>query len=283
MKKSNKLLIALAISLIIIPIIVVAVNVKLNYRDEKTYRRGEQMLDHFATTTEGYASMAIAEPFNNVEIADAKGRFLNIQIIKDSQSGIKVSDLDKDAITYKVDDQGTLRLDIKDVPTSGGFGLSLIIYVHNLNQVSVAKGSGLSLISTVDSLTLNANALNVVEVQSPSRMNKITIIADGVAKLHFSNNFNISEANLGLNNTNFETEWTSYEQLQINATGNSNLNIAGEEQDQKKFQIENLYIKTEGKSDVRVENIQVNKSSGNLSDSTAVSMSASILKTMFNK
>ncbi len=47
MKTSNKLLIALAVSLIIIPIIVVAVTVKMKYTDAKSMNADNKSIDSF--------------------------------------------------------------------------------------------------------------------------------------------------------------------------------------------------------------------------------------------
>lgn len=283
MKTSNKLLIALAVSLIIIPIIVVAVTVKMNYTDAKSFKEETKSINRFATPTEGYISSEIVKPFEGINIDDAKGMFLNIQLIKDSKSGIKIPGNDKDAISFSVDENGVLQVSVKTIAKGANSYSSLIIYSPNFNQLSIAKGRGLSLRTNVDSLLLNTNSMTEVSISSESKMNKIIAVADGVDKLDFSNNLNVGYVDLNLKNSNFESEWASYKSLKINAEGKSDINISGENENADKFQIDNLYIKTAGKSDLKVENIKVNKSSGNLSDSTSVSMSASVLKTMFNK
>ncbi|WP_157263657.1 hypothetical protein [Pedobacter sp. Leaf176] len=283
MKTSNKLLIALAVSLIIIPIIVVAITVKMNYRDAKSFREESKTMNRFATPTEGFSSREIVNSFSAVSINDAKGMFLNIQLIKDSKAGIKIQEKDKNAISFNVDENGTLQLSIKDIVKGASSYASLIIYSPNFKQLSMAKGQGLSLSTTADSLLLNTTSMTEVSIGSESKINKITAIANDVDRLNFSNNLNVGFVNLELKNSNFESEWASYKSLIINAEGNSDINISGQNDNSKKFQIDNLYIKTSGKSDLKLENIKVIKSSGSLSDSTSVSMSASILKTLFNK
>jgi len=283
MKTSNKLLIALAVSLIIIPIIVVAVTVKMNYTDARSFREETKTVNRFVTPTEGYISSEIVKPFEVINIDDAKGMFLNIQLIKDSKSGIKIPGNDKDAISFRVDEKGVLQVSVKEVAKGASSYSSLIIYSPNFNQLSIAKGRALSLRTNVDSLLLNTNSMTEVSISPESKMNKIIAVAEGVDKLDFSNNLNIGYVDLNLKNSNFESELASYKSLKINAEGKSAINISGQNENADKFQIDNLYIKTAGQSDLKVENIKVNKSSGNLSDSTSVSMSASILKTMFNK
>jgi len=283
MKTSNKLLITLAISLIVIPIIVIAVNVKMNYGDAKAMVAENKTIASFATPSEGYASTEIAKTFTEVNIANAKGMFLNIQLIKDSKSGIKISSNDKYAISFKVDDNGILQISINEIAKGANTYSSVVIYSPNFNSLSMAKGRGLSLKTNVDSLLLNANSMTDVSISSESKMNKLTAVAGDISRLDLSNNLNVASVDLTLKNSNLESGWASYKSLKINAEGNSNIDVSGQDEHGDKFQIDNLYIKTTGKSDLKLENIRVLKSSGNLSDSTSVSMSASILKTMFNK
>ncbi|RZL33815.1 MAG: hypothetical protein EOP00_32460 [Pedobacter sp.] len=283
MKTSNKLLIALAISLIIIPIVVIAVTVKMNYGDAKSVVAENKTINSFATPSEGYTSTEIAKAFTEVNIADAKGMSLNIQLVKDSKSGIKIASNDKDAISFKVDENGVLQMSIKEIAKGASSYSSVIIYSPNFNSLSMAKGRGLSLKTNVDSLLINANSMEDVSISSESKMNKLTAVAGDISRLNLSNSLNVAFVDLTLKNSNVESEWASYKSLKINAEGNSNIDISGQNENADKFQIDDLYIKTSGKSDLKLENIKVIKSSGSLSDSTSVSMSASILKTMFNK
>jgi len=283
MKTSNKLLIALAISLIIIPIVVIAVTVKMNYTDAKSMVAENKTINRFATPTEGYVSTEITKAFTAINIGNAKEMYLNIQLIKDAKSGIKIQENDKNVISFKVDENGILQLTMNDKVKGANSYSSLIIYSSNFNSLRIAKGRGLSLRTNVDSLLLNADSMEDVSISSESKMSKLTAVADDISRLNFSNNLNVAFVDLSLKNSNLESEWASYKTLKINAEGNSNIDISGQNDNANKFQIDNLYIKTAGKSDLKLENIKVIKSSGSLSDSTSVSMSASILKTMFNK
>ena len=283
MKTSNKILIALAVALIIIPIIVVTITVKLNYADQKSAGAENKTIEHFATPTVGFVSSEINKPFTRIQVTDAKGLFLNIQLIKDSKSGIKISENDKNLINFETDGNGVLQITIKDTGNNKGNYSSIVIYSPNFIALSMAKGRGLSLTANVDSLQLDAGELDDVSIGSETKMKTLNATLNKVGRLNFDNNLKVDVISLNLKNSNFESERTFCKSLTVNAYGNSDIAISGENNSSKKFQIENLYIKTTGKSNLKVEDIIVNKSSGSLSDSTTVNMSAAILKTMFNK
>lgn len=283
MKTSNKLLTALAVSLILIPIIVIAVTVKLSYKEYVPDNRvATKNRAHFTTPSEGYVSIPLSKSFTAVNIGDAKGFFLNVQLVKDIKSGIKIPEEYKSLISYKIDENGVLQIQLIKQKNNNNPYAYIVIYSPTINQFSGGNGRGIELTFNTDSLRVNATSLFSLTLNSASKFDNLNISTDEIKTFSISN-AKAGNIQLNLNNSNFTSELSSYKSLKIDLTGNSDVEIMGEEPNKNKFQIDNLYIKTAGKSDLKVENIKVNKSTGSLSDSTSVSMSASILKTMFNK
>ncbi|MCZ4223942.1 hypothetical protein [Pedobacter rhodius] len=283
MKTSNKLLIALAVSLIIIPIMVIAVTVKMNYSDAKTMAAESKSINSFGTKTEGYISIKLTQPFTALNLADAKNRVINIRLITDTQTGLKIPEEYKDLINYKIDEKGVLQISVKDITKETGPYLSLVVYAPNFSGLSFAKGERLDLaVDSKDAFTLNAYKIANIDLDSDAKFNHLTLLADSVKELYI-NQSSIKEFKLTLKSSTLKTELTSYNSLNVDASGKSNIFIDGGEANENKFGIDNLVVKTGGKGSLTISDISIKKSSGSLSDSTLVVMPASILKTMFNK
>ena len=281
MKTSNKLLIALAISLILIPIIVVAITVKMNYTDKKNALKENKNEEHFNTRSEGYLSEKISKSFTAVEILDGRGLELDIVLIKDDNTGVKISEEFKNLISYDVNDLGVLQISFKSAVEQKYRRAQLYIYAPNIVDFSASKGNSLSLwISNRDSLNLKASRIGSVWLNSDSKLNSLSMVADSVQQFSMDKK-TITSLDLTLKNADFKTEAASFRSLKINATGTSNIEIEGDESKKDKYLIDDLSIKTEGKSNINLTNIKVNKASGSLSDSTKVNMPVYVLKTMF--
>ncbi|MFC4212032.1 hypothetical protein ACFOWA_12605 [Pedobacter lithocola] len=280
MKTSNKLLISLAISLILIPIIVIAVNVKINYKSDKEQDIASKNIEHFATSSEGYVSIPLSKKFTSVNISDAKGFFINVLLLKDTASGIKIPDHLKSMLSYTVDKNGVLQFQINQQKNNTKEYASIVVYAPSLNKFSGSNGHGIGLGINLDSLTIDATSLGSLTVADDSKFDKLNVSGNNIKSFSI-NNANAGNVFMNLNNTNFSTEFSSFKSLSINASGNSNIEISGAEPDKTKYKIDNLFISTKGKTDLKLENIHVTKSSGSLSDSTTVNMSAAVLKTMF--
>lgn len=281
MKTSNKLLIALAISLILIPIIVVAITVKMNYTDKKNALKENKNEEHFNTRSEGYLSEKISKSFTAVEILDGRGLELDIVLIKDDNTGVKISEEFKNLISYDVNDLGVLQISFKSAVEQKYRRAQLYIYAPNIVDFSASKGNSLSLwISNRDSLNLKASRIGSVWLNSDSKLNSLSMVADSVQQFSMDKK-TITSLDLTLKNADFKTEAASFRSLKINATGTSNIEIDGDESKKDKYLIDDLSIKTEGKSNIDLTNIKVNKASGSLSDSTKVNMPVYVLKTMF--
>ena len=281
MKTSNKLLIALAISLIIIPVIAIAINVKMNYSDKKTFFKHLKENNNFNSPLEGFESKEMPA-FSEVNIADGNNSYINFNVIKSNKSGIKIPEELTRLYDIKVDERNVLRFTPKSNNKKLNYALTVYIYSNHVKSFNLAKAAGFTLDIKSDSVQLNVTDVKRVTFQDLTAIGSLTVKANKVGDLRFDNVQNSTVA-IELNNSNFSSLRSPFKSLDIRSTGQSNIEIVGDLSDKNNFQIDNLYIKTAGKSGLKVENIKVNKSSGSLSDSTSVSMSASILKTMFNK
>jgi len=281
MKTSNKLLIALAVSLILIPIIVIAVNVKMNYKDSHTFYKNLKENTEFNAPLYGYVANKFPE-FSAVNVNDGNNAYINFVVVKSDKAGIKIP-ADLTALyDIKVDEHNVLQFILKNTNKKLKYALTVYIYSNNVTSFSLAKAAGFVLDIKSDSVQLNVTDVKRVSFQELTSIRSLTVEANKVGDLRFDNAKNSNVA-IELNNSNFSSLGSAFQSLNIRSVGQSNIEIVGDLNIKSEFQIDNLYINTAGKSNLNISNIKVNKSSGSLSDSTSVSMSASILKTMFDK
>lgn len=278
MKTSNKLLTALAALLIIIPIIVVAINVKINYRPatgENFVEEQEINTEPFDKESSGRTSIPIKTPFNSVNIPDAKRNVLQIHFIKSAISGIKVPTEMKNEISFSVNNMGILQINIGDKLNTSGYhkdGIAILVYGPNINDLSLNNSTSLVLTAKTDTLNVNMKRSGSISFGSPitfSVNEKVTRVI---------NQTDIKQLNVNLDSASFYSSNSSYKNLTISSK-NSSVDIRGDEN--SKNSIGNLTINTFEKSDIKIEeNVMVNKISGNLSDETTIAMPVKYLKQM---
>lgn len=278
MKTSNKLLITLAVSLIIIPIIVIAVNVKINYKDQKTFVNTSKADKSFSTPSEGFKSKTLGQ-FKSVNIGDANDIYLNVKIIKDSKFGIKVPEDLEGQFGFEVDNEGTLQITLKNGKERMHYSPTILIYSDHISKVSVAKAGRFELEINSDSLTLNAKDVKHLSFETNSKLNALALNADHVEDIALSSK-GIDIVNANLRASEFKTGEISYKILNIASAGQSKIEISGDEKDIEKYMVDQLKISTTGKTLLSINDIKVNNISGSLSDSTMVEMPAIYLKKM---
>lgn len=281
MKTSNKLLIALAISLILIPIIVIAVNVKMNYKDSNTFYKNLKENTELNAPLYGYVANEFPE-FSAVNVNDGNNAYINFVVLKSDKAGIKIPVDLKALYDIKVDEHNVLQFILKNTNKKLKYNLTVYIYSNHVKSFNLAKAAGFILDIKSDSVQLNITDVKRVSFHELTSIGSLTVKANKVGDLRFDNEKNSNVA-IELNNSNFSSLRSPFQSLNIRSVGQSNIDIFGDLNDRNKYKIDHLYIKTAGNTDLKVGNIKINNSSGNLSDSTSVSMSASILKTMFNK
>ncbi|MFC3561030.1 hypothetical protein [Pedobacter jamesrossensis] len=279
MKTSNKLLIALAISLIIIPIVVIAINVKMNYRDKNTFFKHLKENKNFNTPLEGFETKEIPT-FSAININNGNDAHINFNIIKSNKSGIKIPVDLMQVYDFNVDDKQILQIKLKQNPKKLTYSVTIYVYTNDVNLLTIEKANGFTLDISTDSLTMIAKNVDRLSFEENSNVRSLKLVTEKVKELNFFDSKGIKNIDLELSESNFHTFRSIYQSLKISSFGNSNIEIDGDKAEKDKYFIEDLKINTNGKSTVTLSDIKVNKISGSLSDSTNVVMPAISLKQM---
>ncbi len=286
MKLSNKILIAFASALILIPLLgmiyVSQVNYKTgSYSDEQDVTTKSEK--HFNTPTENMESKAISTAFESINIEDAKRLGIYINFIKDDNYGVKIPKGLKDSISFKVDANGQLQImfNMKSVENRRNRYTTLLVYGKNIKQVNIANANDVFFDATADSIALNVKKSASISLNKDVTLNSLQITTVEVENLHL-NKIAVKSLSVSLNGTNFKSDESSYDNLSITATGKSEIEINGSDSDSH-YLIKNLFINTLNDADFKLENIKVEKCSGSFSDQTKVQMPAVNLNQMYKK
>lgn len=270
MKTSNKLLIAFAAVLIIVPILGMVYVSKALYVDEEKWSEIKKQTDSFDATSENMQAIPL-NSFNSINIADGKETSFSIRLVKDQKSGVKIDKGDKDNIQLSVDAQGQLQIGLT-AQKEGRRYLNIYIYTPNINALSVVNGGTVDLVSKADSLAISLKKTKYLSFGSTSTFQKLSITADDGSHINIDNGI-AKSLNLKLYNTSFISNWASYQDLNIVAAGKSEISIQGDiEQRKKVFQIQNLTLHTTDSATVNFDGIKIQKATGSLSDQTTIQM-----------
>ncbi len=286
MKTSNKLLIAFASALILIPLL------GMIYQSQVEYKTGTYNDDvaantstqkHFTTPTKNMESKTIAAAFESVTIVDGKKMGLYINFIEDENYGVKVPNDLKDSIDLKVVN-GVLQitLNAKPNPNEREYA-TIIVYGKSLKQVNISNAEFVYFDALADSIQLNVKKSGSVSLNKDVTLNALHITTDEVKNLQV-NEIAVKSLALTLNGTNFQSDASSFDNLSITASGKSDIEITGSQFNKdKKYVIKNLFVNTLNDADFKLSDIQVDKCSGSFSDQTKVQMPAVNLNQMYKK
>lgn len=286
MKTSNKLLIAFATALILVPLMGMIYVSQVNYK-KGTYQedrvRSKASEKHFNTPTESMASKAISTAFESITIQDANRMGIYINFIEDDNYGVKVPTELKDSIDFKVvNGQLQITLSAKRDIRKRDYA-TIIVYGKHLKQVNVSNADFVYFDATADSIQLNVKKSGSVSLSRDVTLNALHVTTDEVKNLEV-NEIAVKSLVLTLNGTNFQSDQSSYDNLSITAAGKSEIEINGSDNGRdKKYFIKNLTINTLNDSDFKLSNIQVDNCSGSFSDQTKVQMPAVNLNQMYKK
>lgn len=280
MKTSNKLLIALAALLIIVPIIVFAINVNLNYIDKKVFWKQLKDNQSLSSILDGYENKNLPK-FTTINFSDGNNAYINLEIIKSEKTGVKIPIALLEQYDLSVDNNQTLQIKLTHPEKKLKYSVTIYIYTSDIKMLNIEKASGFSLNILTNTININAKNVNHLNFTNETKINNLNLNMEKVQDLIFSDINTIQNIDMKLNESNFSTSKSFFKSLNIVTTGNSNIDIVGDKQDKNKYQIDFLSIKTTGKTSLNLEDIKVAKSNGDLSDSTKVSMPAFMLKTMF--
>jgi hypothetical protein len=285
MKTSNKLLIAFASALILIPLL------GMVYVSQVKYKTGSyddamdvvHKVENFSTPTKNMESKAIATAFESVNIGDAKNLSIYINIIKDDKYGAKVPNELKDSIDFTVDASGTLQITLKNQLKKRDNSYKTIwIYMPNIKKLNVANAEFVYFDVTADSLALTVKNSHNITLNKDVNLNVLSINTDSVKNVELSK-VAVKSLKVNMNGGNFNTVLSSYDNVSINATGKSEIELYGAENADQKYVINNLLINTLSEATFKVGNIKVVNCSGSFSDQTKVQMPAVNLNQMFKK
>jgi hypothetical protein len=277
MKTSNKLLIALALLLIIVPILVIAISVKFNYLPEDKIIKNSESLDKFDAATPYFKLRKLDKTFEKVNVIASKSTILKITLVENPKSGMKISENESENLVAVVDANGVLQISSKALGDKKMDFLSLVIFAPVIKQLSVTKALQLEINAKTKQLDLNANNLQSMLFHPNTKIGRLNVSGNHVLNFSQSNNY-VDDLNLNLDNSEFRASGTSYKVLTIAIKGNSHIAIEGDKSNRNKYKIDSLSITTQGKSSVVLTDMLVNKARGNFSDSTAINASAKNLK-----
>ncbi|WP_379087447.1 GIN domain-containing protein [Pedobacter sp. UC225_65] len=286
MKTSNKLLITFALALTLIPLIGMVYDAKVNYTDDKGYAIEESNRAkedaNFNTPSKNMESKVIAAPFQSVNIEDAKKIGINIHYVKAEQYGVKVSKGVKDSIDFKVDANGQLQISFKDkTEDKDSYYISILVYAPTLKQLNINNTKALFVNAQTDSLDLNVNNSGVISFDKDAVIGKLNINAENVDNVNAWESNKITNLYLNLKNSDFTSTRSTFENLSINSSVKSEIEIFGENGGKTPSLIKNLVLNTLDVANVKLENVKVANCSGNLSDQTQVQMPAINLNQMY--
>ncbi|QDW27562.1 hypothetical protein [Pedobacter sp. KBS0701] len=280
MKTSNKLLISLAILLIAIPIIVVAINAKVNYKErgiEDSYLGTQEINNEtFEQKSKERINVSLQSPFNAVQIKNAKGFSVQLFVKEDNKYGLKIQEKFKNDLKYEVDANGVLQLSIKNFSEDNGIEkIVVVIYCPKISKVSVANANILEFSAHSDAVTLNLDNVEDLFLSGDITNN------DANGKTSVINPTKIGKLYLNLNKTKFSGYTNAFKDLYIIAN-NSEIEIGNMDENNKKpFPFDNLNIKTTDTSRVQLQNVNVKSFVGDFSDATTLQIPTPLLKQLF--
>lgn len=285
MKTSNKILIAFASALILIPVLGMVIVCATQYKTG-TYKADIPKIENFSTPTKNMVSLALTSSFQSVNVADSKGLALSIHLIKDDKSGIKIQDKFKDLISATVDANGQLQITIKDQIETESNKMrrytSIYIYAPSVKSLNVANANDLNITSTADSLTLDMKKLGSLSFDSETHIKQLNLKTVDVERLSFRED-DIKSINLDLDKTKLYIESNSFDNAAITTRGNCEVEIGAQYDNARGQTINNLILNTNGIASVKIENTIIKNCAGKFSDETQVQMPAINLNQMYKK
>ncbi len=288
MKTSNKLLIAFAIALILVPVLGMVIVSATQYKTGSYANQADVVskVESFNVPTANMTSIAIASTFQSVNVEDAKELALNIHFIKDEQFGVKISEEYKDVILAVLDANGQLQLSVKADKKNNERRMRnyamIYIYAPNLNSLTVANANDLIVKSTADTLNLKLNKIASFYFNNGTELKQLNLQAVQVKDLTLRKD-KIKSVKIAITDTKFAIESMSLLNAIITTNGNTNVSIDNNKEGKVKQTINNLVLNTNGIANVNIENTLINNCEGKLSNETVVKMPAVNLNQMYLK
>jgi len=275
MKTSNKLLIAFAAALIIVPILSMVYVSKAYYVDGQTWSDLAKQDDSFDGKSD-YMDAIPLNQFTTINIADGKKTTLYIHLVKDSKFGVKVNKTDKGFVKFNVDKDGQLQIELTAKTKERGY-INLLIYAPETKELNASNVSTLELDAKGDAIDINLKKFEELRFAGSTKFQKLNIYTeDGYTNIE--GNAVAKSIFLNLKNANFRSAGVSFQDLNISSMGKSNVDVFGGKIDQAKFNIQNLTLKTTDSANVIFRDIAIGNAKGSLSDQTTIQLPVASLK-----
>ncbi|HMI01179.1 MAG TPA: DUF2807 domain-containing protein [Pedobacter sp.] len=281
MKTSNKLLIAFASALILIPVLGIAIISRVYYEKGDSTSHGNTEMDTFGAIPKNMSAIAVNSPFQSVSIDGGNQLYLAIKLVEDENAGVKYADNIKGLISAKVDGNGQLQIVLKKSDTQPENYARIWIYGPHIKQLSVANGRGINLNAKLDSLQLDLSSTSSAHFDPETQIGWLSVRTKDVREISFRET-NTKSVSLDLIGTNVKSEMSSFENLSISAAGNAEIELNGGYGETTDKAIKHLTLNTLGKAKVKIFNMQIDQCSGRFSDSTQVEMPAVNINQMYN-
>ncbi|OWK72441.1 hypothetical protein CBW18_02465 [Pedobacter sp. AJM] len=282
MKTSNKLLIALAALLIIVPILVIATYVKVNYITINEAVKNNEGLTHFNTKTPAFVSHKIDQAFNLININGSEKAILNLTLVENPAYGYKISEDNDQHYQAIVDANGRLNISRKANQDDDKYVLNLVIFAPKFNQLAVADVLQLELNIKLKQLDLDLKNINSVSFDQKTKISQLNVNGDQVNDFSLSHN-EVNELKLNMMDVEFRSTSSSYKSLALTLSGKSDITISGDDIDGNKYQIDRLLITDKGSSTISLDKIKVIEAMGNFSDATKINTPARYMKQFYGK
>ena len=282
MKTSNKLLIAFAVLMFVVPLTITAYTINKNYKDfEEIEKQGEANL-HFNTPSVGFTSVALQKTFKSISITGKSQdtKMWNINLVNDKDYGVKVSEAFKDLVQVSIDANEQLHITFKGEIKNVWY-LAIYVYAPKIEELNVSDLNEIALTfkDKTEALQLNAKDVKTLDLGDEFNVNHLSVDAEKVNGLDLGGE-GVRSLSLNLRSSNFRSDSKSYDSLNISASEGSGLNIFGNRQNKDSVTIDQLTLNTSGEVDVNLTDMKLNNVSGTLSDETMIKMPIVYLKKM---
>jgi hypothetical protein len=278
MKTSNKLLLSFAAALILIPILCIAF-VSRVYFEPGDYSSRMGASDTYGAVPKQNVPITGAGSSESINI-EGDNRIHLVIAITPGKLEVKTTDNLKGLVSVNFDSSGQMQIKIANRSERLENYGRIAISAPGLKQISVNGSRGINLQAEMDSLKLSLTNTELGQFDASTNVKYFSVTTNNVKDITFREGNPLSTV-LNLNNTNVKTELTSFDNLAINSTGTSTIELNGGEDRSPAKTIKNLKINTMGKSDFKVHNMEIAQCSGRFSDSTSVQMPAVNLNQMY--
>jgi hypothetical protein len=281
MKTSNKLLIGLALTLLIVPLTVMILIAKANRIDNKTYNKMLMEAENINSDLDRLIKKYPVKAFHNVVISGSESSFLNIKIIASDKFLFKATTALASDIDYKIDNDGKLQISLKE-RNKYQYG-TLLIFSPNLEGIIFNNVS-------IDDLSANQESLNVEIVKGINfrfgegmKIKNLNLVKQTVYEQQDVATPNIMIEDAAIKNMKVDIN-TAYLTVNNTSLGNVDLNLKNakaefkNEENKNVAPIDTLILNSLGKNEVNFQRIKINKASGKLSDETSIQIPTVNLK-----